>query len=393
MNELRSDFDFQDLFDKNGKLIIPDEMLSFLKSKEEQNLLTAQLKVSMNYLKGFDKISSEKIALEDLPALYNLTDQEIKTFCDNDTNLKFIVSVSQSINRFMTEEMFKFFGDEVFMYELYRFLSVCMINRDEVLDYSSLILEYILPNLENGTDLFNPNFFPVIQLVANYSNKSESLVGTYFSLVYAKHHFSDLAKGFVNGNSSALRENQNKIESLLAEIMSTLKSADKTRISEIALSRIFYQTQKLIAAFHTPILSYKTLERIANDGLFFMPEGNGKSNRNQLPKLIKSHKKVDQKVAEASDPLSIILAKSEYSNNEIEVFSNILAISEKLEFSINKVNETGLGFNVQANMIASEENLYVQTLSQKFGFSWEVFKIDEEELIKLKKRFSKRSYR
>ena len=49
MNELRSDFDFQDLFDKNGKLIVPDEMLSFLKSKEEQNLLTAQLKVSMNY--------------------------------------------------------------------------------------------------------------------------------------------------------------------------------------------------------------------------------------------------------------------------------------------------------------------------------------------------------
>ena len=79
----------------------------------------------------------------------------------------------------MTEKMFKFFRDEVFMYELYRFLSVCMINRDEVLDYSSLILEYILPNLENGTDLFNPNF-PVIQLVANYSNKSESLVGTYF---------------------------------------------------------------------------------------------------------------------------------------------------------------------------------------------------------------------
>ena len=134
-----------------------------------------------------------------------------------------------------------------------------MINRDEVLDYSSLVLEFILPNLEKGTDLFNPNLFPVMQILANYSNKSKSLVGTYVSLVYAKHHFSDLAKGFVNGNSAALRENQNKIESLLTEIMSNLKTADKSQIDDSTLSRIFYQTQKLIAAFHVPILSYKQL--------------------------------------------------------------------------------------------------------------------------------------
>ena len=112
MNELTSNFYYQDVVDKDGGLIMPDEMSFFLTSKKEQKLVASQIKVSLNYLKDFTQIPLEKVELEDLPT-FNLTDQEIKTFCDDDENLKFVVSVGQSINERISETMFQFFGDEV----------------------------------------------------------------------------------------------------------------------------------------------------------------------------------------------------------------------------------------------------------------------------------------
>ena len=262
-----------------------------------------------------------------------------------------------------------------------------MINRETHLSFEDLI-EFILPSLENGTDLFDPNMLPVMMLISDTSEAADSIIGAYTALVYGKHYFGDLAQIFLNGNSSALRAKQYNFEFLLSNIASTFDRLEATQYPKVKPDNLLYQLHKLSLALHFPVLSYKSMDRFIDQYTNYSQVSSTEVRRDpELFDELKEHyKSVDLAVAAADNPKDLALARASYSRTNINVSPNVLGVGDKFEQFImdNKIDPHTLIIN----LLASNDTIFVQTYDQSNKFTWEVFKVDAQALTKIKSSFS-----
>ena len=264
-----------------------------------------------------------------------------------------------------------------------------MLGQETVLDYESLVDEYLLPSMENGTVLFDPNQLPFIMLLSDFSARSNSLVGAYTCLVFANQYFGRLADSFINGNSRSIREKQFNLEFILVNVAKTFQNtiaADHPNLNNKSLT---YQLNKLSASFHFPVLSYKTMDRMVDEfSLFRKIEGSSLRTDQGLYEELKAHYKIiDKKVSSARNPMELVLSRSDYSGSEITIVSSLLGVGDRFE---NMVNERALEDEdlVIVNLMASYSDIFVQTYDKLNGFRAEVLEFNEGDLKDLQIEFS-----
>lgn len=324
-----------------------------------------------------------------LRTAFNMTNSQIMMLCDDVEQLNLAVELAQSYVGMNNDLLLRIGADETLTYEFFRYLSMCMISRDTVLNFDSLITQYILPSLLNGTDLFDPNLLPIIMLLSDFSENANSQLGAYTALVFSKHYFGDLADIFVGGNSDSLRTKQAAFELIHTNIARTFKKYDAEKYPQVQSERLAYQLHKLSLSFHFPILTYSTMDRFIDEfsTVYKISKDEVRSDVELYHDLKRHYKDVDLKVSAAENPTQLALAKAAYSKTNISISPNVLAVGDKFEQFIGaeKINQNV----VFVNLLSSDDAIFVQTLDAHFGFRWEIFAQDKDVIEKIKVQFSR----
>ena len=349
-----------------------------------KNALATQIDFVKSYL---DPNPDDGLAYV-LNNLFYQTDAELVQTCNDRSASNYAADLGRKFVSSDSDLLLRLGVDETLVYDFFRYLSICMLDRRSLLDYRSLVDEYLLPSLKNGTDLFDPNLLPVILLLSDFSEEEDSLLGAYTSLVFAKHYFGDLSEIFVSGNSNALRSKQSNFELLQTNVASVFKRYNQKSYPTVRFERMAYQLQKLSLSFHFPILSYKSMDRMIDEfTLAYKLVDNKVINDASLYSELKQHyKAVDVQVAKARNPQELAIAKAAYSSSEIIISPNVLGVGDTFEQFVTAENYQE---NViLANVLASDDAVFMQTLDPKYGFTSEVFQIATDNIGLLRDTFA-----
>ena len=379
---------------ENSLSDVADELLSKLSAPGSNKLtLQSQLGFAYKYLEDYAKADGQF----EISRIINMSEEEIRQFCGIKQNLEQSIHLAERvIDEDLSLIMRSLGGDGIFIEELWRYLSFCMLGKDKVLSYEELVSKFLLPQLRKSADIFQPGLLPIMLLISDTANRSHSLLGTYITLVYSKHYFSDLGFSFVNNKSAALREKQKDFEYLIGNAAKNLSKVEIEKHPNLELIRINFTLHKLAASFHFPLLTYKSMRRMVDEhSLFTQIETNGvgqletvRRDRGVFDNLLKHYKAIDEQIASAKDPNELIMAKSAYSNSNIQAIPNVLAIGDVLENAVLNFASNPSDDKVQVNLIASDTSIYIQAFSGKLGFSSQVFDINMEVIREIRTVFA-----
>ena len=129
------------------------------------------------------------------------------------------------------------------------------------------------------------------------------------ALVFTKQYFSELADGFINGNSSSIRESQRDFEYILTDIVSSLIQ-QKPQLF-LKQHREYFTKHKNWLQLSISNNFIQNTSRLTKTAQYYSLENKEDVSEEKLTTDLANHyKMIDKNLAEASNPLELIANKT-----------------------------------------------------------------------------------
>ena len=228
--------------------------------------------------------------------------------------------------------------------------------------------------LNNQANPINPAFFPIYRQLAWVSTAEKKSLGAVIALVALKHNLSFYLDSFIHRDSSSLRKRQKAIEEMLVDILFTIGSKEfGEQFNEQEQTKLWVKASTIAANFHIPVLSEKTRKRFVFGFSKFRPNKDNSFVENTYINLIDFFRENGAQIASSETPIDYVKAIANKANHNFDVAYNDYRPADEI---LNFINNNTLPEGIMIlNLLASEEQIVFQQLSNKFGFTTEIAEI------------------